>query len=54
MSWRLEPEGAHTRLVIEHGPFDLDDPRQRGAFEGLRGGWEGRVMDRLEGLLDQL
>ena len=47
VSWRLEPEGEHTRLFIEHSGFDAQDPAQRFALDGMRAGWSGAVVDRL-------
>ena len=51
VTWRLEPEGAGTRLHTEHAGFNLDDPTQRFAYEGMKGGWSGHVTDRLEAVL---
>lgn len=54
VTWRLVPEGAGTRLYVEHAGFDLDDPRQRFAFDGMSGGWGGQIAPRLAEVLDSL
>ena len=51
VTWRLEPEAAGTRLIVEHAGFDLADPRQAFAYEGMRGGWAGGIATRLVELL---
>ena len=43
ITWRLEPEGAGTRLLFEHKGFDLDSPLGRAAYEGMGRGWPGLV-----------
>jgi uncharacterized protein YndB with AHSA1/START domain len=50
ISFRLEPEGAGTRLVLIHEGFDLDSPMSRRAFEGMKPGWPG-VLARLGDVL---
>ncbi|MGB3444736.1 MAG: SRPBCC domain-containing protein [Actinophytocola sp.] len=47
ITWRLVAEGAGTRLFLEHGGFDLDDPRQQSAFTNMPRGWAGSVLPRL-------
>lgn len=47
ITWRLVEEGAGTRLFLEHGGFDLDDPRHRTAFTNMSRGWAGSVLPRL-------
>jgi uncharacterized protein YndB with AHSA1/START domain len=37
VSYRLEPEGAGTRLRFEHSGFDLSDPIQQASYRGLQG-----------------
>jgi uncharacterized protein YndB with AHSA1/START domain len=37
VTYQLEPEGDGTRLRFEHSGFDLDDPIQRGAYQGMQG-----------------
>ena len=53
VTWRLEPEGDGTRLYTDHAGFNLEDPLQRFAYEGMKGGWTGAVTDRLEALLHE-
>jgi uncharacterized protein YndB with AHSA1/START domain len=50
ITWRLEPDGAGTRLFLTHEGFDLDSPLGRQAFEGMGGGWPG-VIDRIDRVL---
>lgn len=53
ITWRLEPEGAGTRLFLQHSGFDLDSPMGRQALEGMGRGWPSilRRIDRaLEGV----
>lgn len=52
VTWTLLPDGDGTRLVVEHAGFDLDDPRQRFAYDGMKGGWGGQVASRLQQVLD--
>lgn len=47
ITWRLEPEGTGTRLLLEHGGFDLDSPMGRQAYEGMGKGWPG-VLARID------
>jgi uncharacterized protein YndB with AHSA1/START domain len=53
VTWQLEPEGHGTRLFVEHAGFDLDDPMQRMAYDGMSGGWAGEVAEALETCLDE-
>lgn len=39
ITWRLQPDGAGTRLSLEHSGFDLESPLGKAAFEGMGGGW---------------
>jgi len=39
ITWRLESEGAGTRLHLEHAGFDLESPMAKRAFEGMGNGW---------------
>ncbi len=50
LTWRLEPEGAGTRVFLEHSGFDLDDPRMAAAFERMGPGWRDVVLPRLAAL----
>lgn len=45
--WRLVPEGKGTRLLLEHRGFDLDDPLQRYAHDGMSEGWRSEVIAAL-------
>lgn len=47
VTWKLVPEGRGTRIILEHRGFDLDDPAQLRAFNGMGGGWRGLVLARL-------
>lgn len=47
ITWRLVAEGSGTRLFLEHGGFDLDDPAHRNAYEKMSRGWPS-VLARLE------
>ncbi|PQP16982.1 SRPBCC family protein [Rhodococcus opacus] len=49
--WRLVPEGAGTRLFLDHSGFDLDDKRSRDAFERMGPGWRDTVLPRLAGVV---
>jgi uncharacterized protein YndB with AHSA1/START domain len=50
ITWRLEPEGAGTRLFLEQAGFDLDSPMGRQAYHGMAEGWP-HVLDRLDTVL---
>jgi hypothetical protein len=39
LTWRLQPEGAGTRLSLEHSGFDLESALGKAAFEGMGSGW---------------
>ena len=47
VTWKLAPEGKGTRLLLEHHGFDLDDPGQRRAFDGMDGGWRSMILPGL-------
>lgn len=47
LTWRLEAEGAGTRVFLEHSGFDLDDGRMAQAFERMGPGWRDVVLPRL-------
>jgi uncharacterized protein YndB with AHSA1/START domain len=47
VTWRLVPEGAGTRLFLEHSGFDPDDEIQRRTFAILDGGWRSHVLRAL-------
>ncbi len=46
LTWHLVPEGEGTRLILDHSGFDLDDPEQRAAFNGMGSGWREVVLPR--------
>lgn len=54
VSWTLIAEGEGTRLVLEHGGFDLDHPQQRFAWQGMGGGWGSMLDSRLPAVLAEL
>lgn len=54
VTWRLVPEGSGTRLLLEHAGFDLEDPRQRRAHDGMSGGWRGKVSSGIVAVLGEL
>lgn len=41
ITWRLEPQGEGTLLVLDHTGFDLDSPTGRQAVQGMGNGWPG-------------
>lgn len=45
--WKLVPEGKGTRVLLEHHGFDLNDPAQRRAFDGMSDGWQSLVFAQL-------
>jgi uncharacterized protein YndB with AHSA1/START domain len=47
LTWRLVPEGHGTRLLLDHTGFQLDDDRERGAFDRMGRGWCDTVLPRL-------
>ncbi|MEW2353359.1 SRPBCC domain-containing protein [Spirillospora sp. NPDC029432] len=53
VTWRLAAEGRGTRLFIEHAGFDLDDPVQAAAFQGMSSGWRTGVLRSLLRALDE-
>lgn len=54
LTWRLVPEGAGTRLLLDHSGFDLDDTKSRDAFDRMGPGWRDRVLPRLTRLAAEL
>jgi uncharacterized protein YndB with AHSA1/START domain len=46
VSFRLEPEGNHTRLFFEHSGFDLSQPGGTQAFKGAQYGW-AKMLEQL-------
>jgi uncharacterized protein YndB with AHSA1/START domain len=47
LTWTLVPEGAGTRLLLEHSGFRDDDPQDRFAFMNMGPGWRDDVLPRL-------
>jgi uncharacterized protein YndB with AHSA1/START domain len=47
LRWRLEAEGAGTRVFLEHSGFDLNDKRMAEAFSRMGPGWRDVVLPRL-------
>jgi uncharacterized protein YndB with AHSA1/START domain len=47
LTWRLEAEGAGTRVFLEHSGFDLDDKRMADAFKRMNPGWRDVILPRL-------
>jgi uncharacterized protein YndB with AHSA1/START domain len=54
ITWRLVEEGAGTRLFLEHGGFDMDDPQHREAYENMSRGWAGAVLPGLARRLEEV
>ncbi len=52
ITWRLEAEGAGTRLFLTHDGFNLDTPIGRQAREGMGHGWP-TVLRRIDPTLRQ-
>lgn len=52
VTWRLEPEGAGTRLFVVHDGFDLSAAGVRAAYEGMGEGWRTGLASALSELLD--
>lgn len=46
VSFRLEPDGAGTRVVFEHSGFDVSQPWGEQAFRGAEYGW-ARMLKQL-------
>ena len=51
ITWRLQPEGAGTRLSLAHEGFNLDSPMGMQAFNGMKPGWPG-VLANIAKVLD--
>jgi uncharacterized protein YndB with AHSA1/START domain len=47
LRWRLEAEGAGTRVFLEHTGFDRSDERMAEAFNRMGPGWRDVVLPRL-------
>jgi uncharacterized protein YndB with AHSA1/START domain len=46
LTWRLEAEGAGTRVFLEHSGFDPND-KMAEAFNRMGPGWRDVVLPRL-------
>jgi uncharacterized protein YndB with AHSA1/START domain len=46
VSFRLEPDGAGTRLFFEHAGFDVTQPHGEQAFKGAGFGW-AKMFEKL-------
>lgn len=46
ITWRLAPEGAGTRLSLDHEGFDLDSPMGKTAHQGMGAGWPSVLGSR--------
>lgn len=54
VTWRLQPEGRGTRMLLEHAGFDPDDPQQLRALEILGSGWRSHVLQRMREVVSSL
>jgi uncharacterized protein YndB with AHSA1/START domain len=52
ITWRLEAEGAGTRLFLVHDGFDTETPAGREALRGMGNGWPG-LLRRIERALKE-
>lgn len=50
ITWRLEPEGEGTRLLLDHTGFDLESPMGKHAYHGMSEGWP-HVLGRIDAVL---
>jgi len=50
VSFRLEPDGAGTRVLFEHSGFDLAQPYGEQAFKGAEHGW-AKMLKQLSAIL---
>jgi uncharacterized protein YndB with AHSA1/START domain len=46
VSFRLEPDGDGTRLLLEHSGFDVSQPFSQQAFKGAELGW-AKILKQL-------
>jgi uncharacterized protein YndB with AHSA1/START domain len=54
VTWRLEPEGRGTRLLMEHFGFDLNSPFQMVAFRSMGAGWRSGVLESMIAVIREL
>lgn len=47
VTWRLEPEGRGTRMLMEHSGFDLTSPFQQVAHRTMGSGWRSSVVQSM-------
>ena len=50
VSFQLEVDGEHTRLLFEHAGFDLAQPFGKQAFKGAEYGW-AKMLGQLQNVL---
>ena len=53
VTWRLEPEGRGTRMLMEHSGFDLASPFQAVAHRTMGSGWRSSVVRSMLTVLEQ-
>ncbi|MEU9827547.1 SRPBCC family protein [Micromonospora chersina] len=53
VTWRLEPEGRGTRMLMEHSGFDLESPFQAVAHRTMGSGWRSSVVRSMLTVLKQ-
>lgn len=51
VTWTLVAENGGTRLILDHSGFNLEDPRQKFAYDGMKAGWEQMQTARFPGVL---
>jgi uncharacterized protein YndB with AHSA1/START domain len=52
VTFRLEPDGEGTRVVLEHSGFDLAHPFGQQAFKGADYGW-AKMLNQLADVVNQ-
>ncbi|WP_193045401.1 SRPBCC family protein [Mycolicibacterium baixiangningiae] len=52
VDWTVDRQGGGTRLLLRHSGFDIRDPRQKMARNGMERMWR-RVLTQLGELLDR-
>jgi uncharacterized protein YndB with AHSA1/START domain len=52
VSFRLEPDGAGTRVFFEHAGFDLEQPYGENALKGAEYGW-AKMLKELAAVLER-
>jgi uncharacterized protein YndB with AHSA1/START domain len=51
VTWRLEPEGNGTHLLLEHDGFDPNHPLQQLGYQMMSQGWRRIVGQRIAEVL---